>query len=84
MSSIRSASVYLASGQVSAKACLLPEVLSEILHGAGNHQPGVGEIEALRDGSRKIEGRRDYHFACRTREVEGDVVAEHTPIVLQR
>ena len=57
--------------------------LSEIFRGRGDHQPGIGQIEALCDSSWKIEGIRDHHFAGRAWKVEGNVVAEHTPIILQ-
>jgi len=55
---------------------------SALAIGASDHQPRVGQIEPLRDGARKIEGLRDYHLPTRTRKVEGDVVAEHKPIIL--
>ena len=57
----------------------LKEALRQVLHGAGDHQPGVGQIEALGDGSGKIEGLCNHHLAGRAWEVEGNMVAQHTP-----
>jgi hypothetical protein len=44
--------------------------------------PGVGQIEALRDSAGKIESLRNHHLAGRAGKVEGNMVAEHTPIIL--
>lgn len=61
---------------------LLQQTLSQVLHGTADHQPGVGQVEALSDGSREIQGLRNHHLAGRAWKVEGNVVAEHTPIIL--
>ena len=60
----------------------LQEALSEILHGAGDHHAGVGQIEALSDGSRKIEGFRNHHLAGCAWKVESNMIAEHALIIL--
>ena len=62
----------------------LQETLGQILHRASNHQPGVGQVETLRDSSGEIQGFRNHHLAGRAWEVEGNVVAEHRPIILHR
>ncbi len=49
---------------------LFQQTLSEILHGARYHHPGAGQIEALGDGSRKIEGLGNRHLAGRARKVK--------------
>ena len=62
----------------------LKKTLSQIFHRAGDHEPGVGQIEALRNGAREIEGLRNDHFAGGARKMEGYMVAEHTSILLHR
>jgi hypothetical protein len=39
-------------------------------------------IEALRDGSGKIERLGNHHVACRAWKAEGNMAAEHTLILV--
>jgi hypothetical protein len=64
------------------RLAFLQKTLSLVLHGVRDHQAGIGEIEALRNGSGKIEGFRDHHFASLTREEKANVVTKHMPIIL--
>jgi hypothetical protein len=59
----------------------LKQALCQILHHAGDHQPGIGQVEALRGCSREIEGFRNHHLAGSAWKVEGNMVAEHTLII---
>jgi hypothetical protein len=61
----------------------LQQTLGKIFHRAGDHDAGVCQIEALCDGAGKIQCLGNHHLAGRTREVEGNVVAKHMPMILQ-
>ncbi len=78
-SSIKSASATASGSGIGEGFAFPQETLGEILHGTGDHQPGVRQIEALTDGSREIEGLCNHHFASRAWKVEGNMVAKHTP-----
>jgi hypothetical protein len=55
----------------------LQQDLGKILHRAGNHQPGVGQIEALTNRAGKIENLRDHHFARRVRKIKRHMISKH-------
>ena len=58
---------------------LFQEALSKVLHGAGDHEPSIGQIEALRNGAGKSRASTTYHLARRAWKMKRHVVAKHMP-----
>ena len=65
------------------RLALFEQRLSQIFKSARNHEPRVGQIEALRNCTRKVERLRHDHFARRMREVERYVAPEHTSMIIR-
>jgi hypothetical protein len=62
---------------------LFEQRLSEVFESTCDHQTRVRQVEALRHGAGKVERLRHDHFARRMREVECDVVPEHSPMIIR-
>ena len=56
---------------------LFQEKLRKIFNGAGDHYPGVGQIESLTDSSGEIERLRDNHSARGLGQKESDMVTQY-------
>ena len=62
---------------------LFKQCLSEVFESACDHKASVGQIEALRNRTGKIERLRHHHFSWHVREVERDVIAEHRSMIIR-
>ena len=57
--------------------------LREVFHGAGDHQTGVGQVEALGHRAGKIECLGHHHLTGDAGEMESDMIAEHVSMIWQ-